>query len=150
MLLRLEGWVLQNYGFVIYGCPRGWRIIFWVSSDALSDPFWPPNCMAWDICFLGFNIYSRLMRVSWPTDKREKLANFLRELLADQSAGRPSTPVHQSRPWSDSPCCPCLPTGGVPFLCLQHFFNDCVSSVTPRSSTVVCTSLHHASTTHDL
>jgi hypothetical protein len=108
-----------------------------------ADPHRPPcinplkwtDHASWAVRFLGFQIDTRLMRVSWPVDKRDKLATFLRDLLAEQAAGRPSTPQSVSRVLGLVRHAALVsPLGVYRSLSLQHFFNDCVASVSSRPS----------------
>jgi hypothetical protein len=93
---------------------------------------WTDNA-SWHVRFLGFSINTRLMRVSWPPDKREKLLVFLRELLQEQVAARRSTPRTVSRILGlVRHAAMVSPLGVYRSLRLQHFFNDCVSSVSSR------------------
>jgi hypothetical protein len=106
-----------------------------------ADPHRPPcinplkwsDHASWNTRFLGFHIDTRLLRVSWPCDKREKLAAYLGDLLADQDAGRPSTPQSVSRVLGLVRHAALVsPLGVYRSLRLQHFFNDCVSSISSR------------------
>jgi hypothetical protein len=73
------------------------------------------------------------MLVSWPLDKRDKLALFIHELLADHTAGRPSTPQSVSHVLGLVQHAALVsPLGVYCFLRLQHFFNDCISSVSSQ------------------
>jgi hypothetical protein len=110
-----------------------------------DDPTRPPcinplkwtDKASWNVRFLGFSLDTRLMRVSWPLDKRKKLAVFLRELLEEQATHHRSTPRSVSRVLGLLRHAALVsPLGVYRSLRLQHFFNDCVSAVSSRPRAV--------------
>jgi hypothetical protein len=78
--------------YVVFGHP---------DEDTLRPPCINP--LKWSklathtLVFLGYQVNTRTMMVSWPIDKRNKLAVFLDVVLDNHRAAKRSTPLDISR-----------------------------------------------------